>query len=341
MRKYYIDYLRVIAIFGVITIHVTNHFYSKMDAIDKLSWWLYNILNSASRFSVPVFVMIYGAVLLGRTISTRQFYRKRLVRLLPAITFWTIFYIGFNVYNGMDTSGLMWFLKVGLFANGCAAIHLWYLSMFVCLMMFAPFINTFINGDKPSSTDLVVLLSVIFLFFILNGISNVAREVRSINIEWFKVFPWYIAYFINGYYLDKYVEKINIKNAVILLFITVLICVGAVLNYYTVFSLKIVKDYFILGDTSPLLFIIASLVFIFAKINAIYLRENKIICAISEASFGMYLIHPVFVYILQNNLPFYDSMPLTYIPITITLTGLVSCLSIIFIRKNTFMRAVC
>src|SRR5208283_4018451 len=122
------------------------------------------------------------------------------------------------------------------------------------------------------------------------------------------------------YYLDKYVEKLNIKNAVILLFITILICVGAVLNYYTVSSLKIVKDYFILGDTSPLLFIIASLVFIFAKINATYLRENKIICAISEASFGMYLIHPVFVYILQNNLPFYDSMPLTYIPITITLT---------------------
>ena len=33
-----------------------------------------------------------------------------------------------------------------------------------------------------------------------------------------------------------------------------------------------------------------------------------------------------------------QALPLTYIPITRTLTGLVSCLSITFIRKNTFMR---
>ena len=69
MRKHWIDYLRVIAIIAVITIHSTTSFYARFGEIGMLDWWLANLLNSASRFAIPLFVMISGALLLGRDIT--------------------------------------------------------------------------------------------------------------------------------------------------------------------------------------------------------------------------------------------------------------------------------
>ncbi len=54
MRKEYIDYLRTMAITAVIVIHVTGLIYNQFGEISSTtSWWLANILNSASHFAVP------------------------------------------------------------------------------------------------------------------------------------------------------------------------------------------------------------------------------------------------------------------------------------------------
>jgi len=344
MRKYWIDYLRVIAILAVITIHSSTPFYSRFNEIGQLDWWLANLLNSATRFAVPLFVMISGALLLGRNETIGEFYRKRAIRLLPAIIVWNLFYAGLNigidVYNGIAVKNLtsqFW----ALFADGGAAVHLWYLSMFLCLMFFTPFLNMFINGHKPRSADLKILLVLMFVFFFLNGISNIAWNIWDEEIIWFKVFPWYMAYFICGYYIDKYNSHIAIKSNLILLFITILILLGAVLNYYFMTSYKIIEDNLMLINTGPMVFLITVLIFSLAKRNTLTLRQNKHILTIAEASFGMYLIHPVFLHILQKKLPIYYSNGLIYLPLTIFLTTLASLFSIILLRKFSIMRKVC
>ena len=103
MRKHWIDYLRVIAIIAVITIHSTTPFYAKFNEIGMLGWWLANLLNSASRFAIPLFVMISGSLLLGREITIGEFYKKKAVRLLPALFVWNFFYLGLNLlYSGIN-----------------------------------------------------------------------------------------------------------------------------------------------------------------------------------------------------------------------------------------------
>lgn len=95
-RKIYIDYLRAAATIAVIFIHSTAVWYGRIREIDQISWWIANILNAASRFAVPVFVMISGAVLLGNSMTVGDFYRKRAFRLVPPIIFWSIFYLLFQ-----------------------------------------------------------------------------------------------------------------------------------------------------------------------------------------------------------------------------------------------------
>jgi len=285
--------------------------------------------------------MISGAVLLGRNMSIAEFYRKRAVRLLPPIIFWTLFYTGFRVYEGMDIRSLIYFLKVGLFADGQAYYHLWYLSTYACLMLFAPFINKFVNGDKPTSSDLRILLGLMFVFFLLSGISTAAGSLLDIRIAWFKIFPLFIGYFILGYYIDKYSTRIPINNGVILASLIILVLTGASLNYYAASAHGIFKDSLIMGSGGPFTFLIAALIFLLARKNASVLKKNTVISTISDASFGMYLIHPVFIYFISHGLPLYYSNGLTYIPLGIISTSLASLLSIIFLRKISFMRKVC
>jgi surface polysaccharide O-acyltransferase-like enzyme len=326
-KKNYIDYLRVLAITAVITIHVTASFYGRVQ-IRHFGWWLSDLFNAASRFSVPLFVMISGAVLLGREIGAYDFYKRRSSRLLPPIAFWTVFYIVFKLLcHEMTVNELFHYFEI-VFATGEAYYHLWFFSMFACLMIFAPFINLFISGQRPSFDDLSILLVVIFIFLVLNEFSSVLSEVRNVKIEWFKVFPWYLGYFIGGYYIDVYGDEINISNGIMLLTIFTVTVAGAVLNFYAYSSLGIKRDYLILSNDGPFVFIDTVFIFLFVKKNKMFSNEYEIISQISEASFGIFLIHPVFIYILEHHLPYYFTFPSIYMPLSIIVTMLCSFYSI-------------
>lgn len=61
----WIDNLRGIACMMVVLIHATSFHVVNFSAIDNVSWWLANLLDSASRASVPVFFMISGFLFWG------------------------------------------------------------------------------------------------------------------------------------------------------------------------------------------------------------------------------------------------------------------------------------
>jgi len=341
MRKTWLDYLRVIALLAVITGHIIVDFYSRFGEIGQVEWWLSNILDALLRFAVPIFVMTSGAVLLGRSYTMGEFYRKRAVRLIPPTIFWNLVYLGVYVLDGMDKKTLLWTLKALVIVNGFIAPHLWYLSMFICLMIFVPFINKFIIGEKPTARELLVLLGLTFPFFLLNSVAGVADNVYDLTMAWFKIFPWFLVYFIAGYYIDNYSSKIPLKNGLIVTGIVVLTMIGAGLNYYAVSSLGIMKDSFIVNEMSPLVFLISMLVFLLAKNLSHRLVANKVVSAIAAASFGIYLIHEIFNGIFYKILPDYFSHGLIYVPIVIVMTTILSFVSIYLLRKIPFMRALC
>ena len=64
-RLYYIDHLRVFACLMVITIHISSE-YMFLGNIGSRSFMLYYMLDSFSRSCIPIFLMITGALYLGR-----------------------------------------------------------------------------------------------------------------------------------------------------------------------------------------------------------------------------------------------------------------------------------
>lgn len=89
-RIKYLDAIKFIAILSIICIHVAIIWpYSEIKG--------YNIsgFSEFCRFGVPLFLMVSGALLLGREHDLRSFLEKRLTRIIIPFIFWAIIFAVF------------------------------------------------------------------------------------------------------------------------------------------------------------------------------------------------------------------------------------------------------
>lgn len=74
----YISYLRVIATISVIVLHTAAFISMDYKNVSIGSWSVATFINSGVRFCVPLFVMISGALLLGKNEGVKLFLNKRI-----------------------------------------------------------------------------------------------------------------------------------------------------------------------------------------------------------------------------------------------------------------------
>lgn len=63
-RILYLDILKGVSIFFVIMLHMSGPCVCE-ESLGSTYWWIGNILDSICRFTVPVFVMVSGALFLN------------------------------------------------------------------------------------------------------------------------------------------------------------------------------------------------------------------------------------------------------------------------------------
>lgn len=92
---YWVSLARVIAAFAVVILHVSACVFPPDLQLGTANWWWANGYDAATRWAVPVFVMISGGLLLvpGKKESLALFYKKRLSRILVPLIFWSILYL--------------------------------------------------------------------------------------------------------------------------------------------------------------------------------------------------------------------------------------------------------
>lgn len=98
-RSASIAWLRVLAISGVVLIHVSGAVVVRPDLAGTPVYAVAAVMNGATRFCVPLFVLVSGALLLRPSAMNggmSAFYRKRLARLIPAIIVWHLVYLAFR-----------------------------------------------------------------------------------------------------------------------------------------------------------------------------------------------------------------------------------------------------
>lgn len=198
-RNFSIDLLRVIAAFGIVWLHISHGVVANASGMRGYSWWTANCADAMSRWCVPVFVMISGSLLLSKSSSGAffSFYRRRVVKLLFPLVFWTVFYLGFKYYLCGRLDGVK---ELKLVYQGQPYYHLWYLYMIICLYMVTPFIYDFVKNCSRQ----LLFWAVVVSFFM----ASVNSVLKSLENGWtssfFASWPPFVGYFLCGYYITTF-----------------------------------------------------------------------------------------------------------------------------------------
>lgn len=132
-----LDYVRVLAMLGVVTIHVTGAFVYQDSAHTLAGMNLAFLLNQIVRFAVPMFMILSGLSLgFGERRSPGIFWKTRFFKLLPPYLVWSLlywcFYHRFAHWEGVG-SALLW---------GTAATHLYFIVITLQFYLLYPLLRS-------------------------------------------------------------------------------------------------------------------------------------------------------------------------------------------------------
>lgn len=155
-----------------------------------------NTYNSLARPSVPLFVMLSGALLLqpSRVEPIRVFLRKRLVRLGLPFVFWGTAYFAWRYFvnhEALSVSSVFQGILTGPY------YHFWFLYMLFGLYLITPVLRVItVHSERK------IIRYFLLLWFFGTGIVPLLVLVSGLAFELklFAVTGW-IGYFLLGYYL--------------------------------------------------------------------------------------------------------------------------------------------
>jgi len=194
----YINKLRILSIYAVVTAHVTIGL-TMASTPFSFNWWLGTTIFYACHCSIPIFVMISGALLLdsSREESLREFYRKRMVRVGVPLACWTIVYLCVRAF--VDHESLTAGRVFELIITANPYYHLWFLYMIAGLYLVTPPLRTFVRHATRRERVFVIVLMLVLANAYFQADALLWQNQRSI----FTLFIPYIALYLCGYELAR------------------------------------------------------------------------------------------------------------------------------------------
>ncbi|MEH6454216.1 MAG: acyltransferase family protein [Psychromonas sp.] len=286
---FYIDFLRFVAAIAVIAIHVLGPFRDLYGQIPEMQWLAASGINSVTRWAVPIFMMISGALLLSteRAFNCEHYLSKRVAKVVIPFVGWTLIYslVGGFMVNGVFTGAWSSSETVRLIensANDPVWYHLWFFYDFIPLYFVIPFLIPLLKKASPEHIKLAI--ACIMILFLMNWL-----KVESFLQE--NLFL-YIGYLILGWYLFNRDNSGQLRNWVILGVAMLLF------NFFGTWQIALeIGEYssFFMGYKTLNTAIIGGMIFVVAQTYAenIKGRLRSLVSIISKYSLGIYLLHPI------------------------------------------------
>ena len=162
------DLLRIVAMIGVVLIHV-NGFYLYSVDVDSNRFIVLNAFTSLVRFSAPAFIMISGAFFLNpkKELTTKKIYHKYISRALIALLVTNLIYIlyFYFIVNGYRGFGWIKLFLVRTINGDPSAEQLWYLYAAIWLYMLTPILRKITANSSKKEIEYFLLIGFIFTVF--------------------------------------------------------------------------------------------------------------------------------------------------------------------------------
>lgn len=289
-----LDVLRVAATVGVVLIHVSDILIVAMNNININLWYSVNFIEGIVRFSVPIFFMLTGALLLGKKDeSPFKFYKYRFPRILIVYVVWSILYTYINA--NLNSQEVSMDLILQRIFNFDSYYHMWFFKPLLIIYLLIPILRSAIDVMPKTLWIYIIIIWFIFDIFGLFLLNIYRISIFPINI----FFVQYIGYCLLGHMIvNMYPNKLKIKSLGIILTV-----VGMISTSYLIYKTSNLEDNTIVSYFyNPLsINIFLSSVGIFIFINSIKFKNRDYFALrkLSNISFGVFLVHPLILTIVK------------------------------------------
>lgn len=297
-KIHWIDNLRGIACLMVVMIHTTTWYITNPATVTSFDWSVANLLNSASRVSVPLFFMISGYLFYGeRSAQPRHFLRIALCLLFYSAI--ALLYIVLFTSINSDLS-LKNILQKPIF------YHLWFFFAVIVIYLVSPLIQV----KALSGKMLLALIAVIGIVANPNLVT-----LKSGGVEWLPINLYingdtfyYVLYAILGRAIGMMETQ---KRALSWLSAAVVVLAVVAISRGTLHELRWRGNF---ADTwylycGPMVFLCAIALFTLVK-NTLNSRTLPGLALISRHSLGIYGFHALIIHALRTRGVEVQSWPL-------------------------------
>ncbi|MBQ1298473.1 acyltransferase family protein [Candidatus Saccharibacteria bacterium] len=334
-RILYFDTLRIIAMISVIFVHVSAQNWYAVDIFSR-DWTVFNFFDSLSRFGVPIFVMISGALFLRKDQPIEKIYKKNILRLVVIFFAWSLIYVLYQFFVQKDVTSPSIFISRLL----KGPYHLWFLFMIIGLYMITPFLRKIVVDKKL--TKYFLLLALIFAFILPKSIDLIgikfplAYETIEYMNKKLGLVIGYSGYFVLGYVLSTI--KIPKKTEYILY---ILGFIGFLVTFIATCLLSRYEnspDPLFYGNLTLNVLVTSIAIFVFFKKHFHKIKNKKTektILFLSKCSLGIYLVHVLILFVLDDvfNINTLSFNPILSVPALGFLVTSASFLISIFLNK--------
>ena len=292
-RNINLDLIKVLACIGVVLLHTTMIGFNETG-----SWNLLAYLYYLGTYSIPLFFMVNGYLLLGKRNITYSYILEKVKWILITVSSWNT---------------IVWLLKRDFAVNPVKKIigsmvqkgyffQFWFFGALILIYLCLPVLKKFLNSKRSYLYILSLLISIGLIFELTNII--IQTPLQSYVIQTFRLWTWFFYYFLGG--LVAQFDKEFIKNgfkrwmkivAVLLLLITpVILFFLAKTIYHNLFA-----EYFY-----DILFVKIVSLGVFLTILTLSLKESKYkwIVSLSNQTMGVFIVHTYVMKVLEKLLGF-------------------------------------
>lgn len=300
-RNFKYDLIRTIAIIFVVFVHalgLVNKAVVQNMPFGKLIQSIYDIVNGG----VPLFIMISGALLLGKVEPVGDFFRKRMNKILLPFLLWsfvccTIHYVQ---DGGRSVIECLTSFVAKLMTGDIHTIY-WYVYMIIGLYLITPFLRVVVQSNR----NLILYLTALLLLVTISKelFPKLVILSRMTNANSGALF-----YFVFGFVAVEYLQprehfaRVS-RIAFLLLFISNIV-------------IRIVFDY-----KSELIHI-ALFISLYCALISLKLKNQcdtvlcRVVSEISKMSYGIYLSHFMLISVVVK-MGWIKQIPLAIEPIVV------------------------
>lgn len=286
-RFLYLDIIKIIAIIMVVMCHLPL-----INSVDLLredigAFWCVDLCFGT--LGVPLFMMATGALVLNKKFDNKEailhFYKNNFLSIYITGVLWCVIYY---ILNNIDKLDVIVFLKTILLINK-PEVHLWYIRMILMYYALIPLLSYLCH--KKRTLFIMVVVSAFLVNFCWIGYDILVCR-NHIPTHSGLSMSCYMVYLAIGYWIEN--KKWNISSC----FSTILFVIG-------VFSIIYLRqeDYFrFFWYDNPFVLMASVGLFSLVKNTSIKSVKSRYFEELSKMTFGVYLCHMLFLYIVGKRL---------------------------------------